>query len=84
MDESGGSDGFEILDKVSLILVVLGGLNWGLEGLGYFIEDNLNIFSLVFKEFLGMPGLESGVYLLIGLAGLYQVYFGYELYEKQG
>jgi uncharacterized membrane protein YuzA (DUF378 family) len=29
------------------------------------------------------PQFEAVVYLLVGLSGLYQVYFGYQLYEDQ-
>ncbi len=76
-------DDVNYLDWTSLALIVVGALNWGLQGLGYFVEENLNIINLVFDGALGAPELEAALYLLVGLAGLYQVYFGYELYEKQ-
>jgi uncharacterized membrane protein YuzA (DUF378 family) len=28
------------------------------------------------------PQVEALIYLLVGLSGLYQVYFGYQLYEE--
>jgi uncharacterized membrane protein YuzA (DUF378 family) len=64
------------LDLASLVLVIVGALNWGLVGLGYFAEQNLNVVSMILP-----PTLENVVYLLVGLAGLYQIYFGYRLYE---
>lgn len=71
------------LDWISLVLVIAGAVNWGLEGLGTFAEMNLNIVNLVFTQTLGVPGAEALLYLLVGLSGLYQVYFGYQLYESQ-
>lgn len=69
-------------DWTSLVLVIVGALNWGLVGLGDFAGSNLNVVNLVLGGVAGGQ-LESLVYVLVGLAGLYQVYFGYELYEEQ-
>lgn len=76
-------DEVNYLDWASLTLIIAGAVNWGLQGLGYFAEQNLNIANLVLANLVGLPELEAALYLLIGLAGLYQVYFGYELYEQQ-
>jgi len=70
------------LDWASLVLVIVGALNWGLEGLGTFAGQNLNLVNLVLGGVSGGQ-LEALVYVLVGLAGLYQVYFGYQLYEEQ-
>jgi uncharacterized membrane protein YuzA (DUF378 family) len=71
------------LDWLSLALVIIGAVNWGLEGLGTFAEMNLNVVNLLFTQTLGVPELEAAIYLIVGLSGLYQVYFGYELYDNQ-
>lgn len=74
----------DYLDLSSLILVILGAANWGLVGLGQVTQtgsDTYNLIYLIFNQQLGLPELESGIYILIGLAGLYQVYFGYQLQE---
>jgi uncharacterized membrane protein YuzA (DUF378 family) len=71
------------LDWLTLGLVVLGAVNWGLEGLGTFAETNLNIVNLLLTQTVGLPEIEAAVYLIIGLSGLYQIYFGYELYDSQ-
>lgn len=47
---------------VSVILVLVGALNWGLIGL-----LNLNLITSILGS---SPGLEKLVYILIGLAGL--------------
>ncbi|MFB6208971.1 MAG: DUF378 domain-containing protein [Candidatus Nanohaloarchaea archaeon] len=70
------------LDWISLVLVILGAVNWGLEGLGQFAGSNLNVVNLLLGGVAGGQ-LESLVYVLVGLAGLYQVYFGYELHDQQ-
>ncbi|MFT4892644.1 MAG: uncharacterized membrane protein YuzA (DUF378 family) [Candidatus Nanohaloarchaea archaeon] len=71
------------LDWLSLALVITGAVNWGLEGLGTFADMNLNLVNLLLTQGLGVPELEAAVYLIIGLSGLYQIYFGYELYDSQ-
>ncbi len=64
------------LDWAALALVVVGALNWGLVGVGMLLDANWNLVDLL----LGFsPRLEAVVYVLVGLAGLYVVYFAYEL-----
>jgi uncharacterized membrane protein YuzA (DUF378 family) len=65
------------LDWISLVLVIIGALTWGLVGIGGFIEANWNVVNLIFGS---MPGLENLIYLLMGLAGLYELYVAYQLY----
>lgn len=52
------------LDVVAAVLLVVGGLNWGLVGL-------LN-FDLVAKLFGELSVLSRAVYTLVGLAAVYQ------------
>jgi len=54
------------LDWIVLVLVIVGGLNWGLVGIGVG-----NIVNLVLGS---IPWLESLVYILVGLAALYMIY----------
>jgi uncharacterized membrane protein YuzA (DUF378 family) len=73
------------LDWLSLLLVIVGALNWGLIGLGMFVTgagaiESWNLVNLL----LGWsPVLEAVVYLLVGLAGLYELYFAYQLYAAR-
>lgn len=73
------------LDWASLVLVIVGALNWGLVGLGMLTEAGADAYNLVNLLLGGVMGgqLEALVYLLVGLSGLYQIYFGYELYDEQ-
>lgn len=54
------------LDWLALVLVLIGGLNWGLVGL-------FN-FDLVAALLGAMSALSRTVYTLVGLAALYMVY----------
>jgi uncharacterized membrane protein YuzA (DUF378 family) len=52
---------------VATVLTVIGGLNWGLTGLGMLIGSNLNVVNLILG---GMPVVEAIVYLLVGIAAI--------------
>ncbi len=53
-----------LLDKIALVLVVIGGLNWGLVG----INPSYDLVMLL----LGfMPVLAQLVYLLVGASAVY-------------
>lgn len=65
------------VDWLSLILVIVGGINWGLVGIGNFLNTNLNLVNLLFGS---IPALENLIYVLVGLAALYELYFAYKLY----
>jgi uncharacterized membrane protein YuzA (DUF378 family) len=52
---------------VAQILLVIGGLNWGLIGLGYFFGGNWNVVNLIFGNWMW---LEALVYVLVGLSAL--------------
>ena len=68
------------LDWISLLLVIVGALNWGLVGLGMWFGGNWNLVNLILG---GLPTIEALVYVLVGLAGLYELYFGYQLYAAR-
>lgn len=72
------------LDWASLVLIIVGAVNWGLVGLGMISGAGRNAYNVV-NLLLGPlgPQFEAVVYILVGLSGLYQVYFGYQLYEEQ-
>jgi uncharacterized membrane protein YuzA (DUF378 family) len=55
------------VDLIALILVIVGGLNWGLVGL-------FN-FDLVAAIFGAGSTLSRIVYILVGLAAVYTIYF---------
>lgn len=75
-------DNMNQLELASYVLVVVGALNWGLQGLSTLSETNLNLVNLLATA-VGVSSLEPVVYLLVGLAGLYQVYFGYQIRDTE-
>ena len=56
------------LDEVAAVLLVVGGLNWGLVGIAHF-DLVATIFGMKFGE---VSSLSSAVYVLVGLSALYQ------------
>ena len=59
------------LDTVSLLLVVVGAINWGLIGIARF-DLVAAIFGMSFGQ---VSPLTSIVYALVGVAGVYQAVF---------
>lgn len=53
------------LHMISFILVAVGGLNWGLMGLGDFAGADWNVVSMLLGAW---PQVESAVYVLVGLS----------------
>lgn len=49
------------------ILVIIGGLNWGLYALGTWMGSNWNVVNLLVGAW---PTVENIVYLLVGLSAL--------------
>ena len=58
------------LHTVSWILIIVGGLNWGLVGLGGFVGGNWNLVSAILGSW---PQLEWLVYVLVGASAVYEV-----------
>lgn len=61
------------LDVVTLALVVVGALNWGLVGTAHF-DLVAALFGLTFGE---TNALTSSIYVLVALSGLYQAVTGF-------
>jgi len=56
-----------VLDWIALVLVIIGGLNWGLVG--------AFTFNLVDTIFGAGSMLAKIVYILVGLSALYLIYY---------
>lgn len=54
-----------IIDKIALILIIIGAINWGLIGLFRF-----NLVELIFGD---MTVLARIVYILVGISGLWGI-----------
>ena len=55
----------KIIDKIALILIIIGAINWGLIGLFRF-----NLVELIFGD---MTVLARIVYSLVGISGLWGI-----------
>ncbi len=55
----------KIIDKIALVLVVIGAINWGLIGL-----FNFNLVAAIFGD---MTALSRIIYGLVGISGLWGI-----------
>ena len=62
------------VDIIALILLVIGGLNWGLVGL-----VNTNVVDMIFGS---MSMLSKLIYILVGLSALYVAWLWMKLERK--
>jgi uncharacterized membrane protein YuzA (DUF378 family) len=67
---------FNAMDWIAMILLIVGGLNWGLVGLAD--------FDLVAALFGDGSGLSRVVYVLVGLAALYCLYTASKMGRRTG
>lgn len=58
------------MHMVAWILLVVGGVNWGLVGLGGFMGANWNLVYMILGSW---PAVEWLVYVLVGVAAVYEV-----------
>ena len=57
----------KIVKIIAAILLVVGGLNWGLVGVGMLLGSNLNVVNLIAGS---IPTLEAIIYLLVGISAI--------------
>lgn len=64
----------KVIDRIALILVIIGAINWGL--IGFFG------FNLVDSIFGTMSMVSRIIYALVGLSGLWSIrYFMYDTHD---
>lgn len=56
------------LKPVAFLLLIIGGVNWGLIGLGDFLLTDLDVVNMLLGAW---PKVESLVYVLVGLSAVY-------------
>lgn len=62
-----------VIDWIAAILLIVGGLNWGLVGL-----FNFNLVGAIF----GVGFIARLVYVLVGVAAVYMIFFVTKLGKK--
>lgn len=55
----------KIIDKIALVLVIIGAINWGLIGI-----FNFNLVELIFGNMTVMARI---IYILVGISGLWAI-----------
>lgn len=63
--ENKGVKKMKVIDKIALVLIIIGAINWGLIGLFRF-----NLVELIFGD---MTVLARIIYTLVGIAGLWGI-----------
>ncbi|HLP86378.1 MAG TPA: DUF378 domain-containing protein [Candidatus Paceibacterota bacterium] len=63
-----------VLDWIALILVIVGGLNWGLVGI-----VNFDLVATIFGD---MSSLSRIVYVLVGLSAVYLIFASTKFTKK--
>ncbi len=58
---------------IAKILVIVGGLNWGLVGVGM-LMNSMNSWNLVNMLFGTMPMIEAIVYVLVGVSAVVMIF----------
>ncbi|MEI6280724.1 MAG: DUF378 domain-containing protein [bacterium] len=56
---------------IGKILVIVGGVNWGLVGVGMLMNNDLNLVHMIFGS---MPTIEAVVYVLVGLSAVMMIF----------
>ncbi|MFA5791828.1 MAG: DUF378 domain-containing protein [Candidatus Paceibacterota bacterium] len=59
------------LRKLRKVLLIVGGLNWGLVGVGMLMNIDLNVVHMLVGFW---PMLEAVVYILVGLAAVLKIF----------
>lgn len=57
--------------KVAKVLLIVGGLNWGLVGVGMLTSHSWNLVNMIFGS---MPTLEAVVYVLVGVSAVVKLF----------
>lgn len=57
-------EAMKMLDQLTLLLVIIGGLNWGLTAFGY------NLVEMLVGAF---PPVNTVVYVLVAVSAIYQI-----------
>ncbi len=62
------------MKMVAKVLVIIGGLNWGLVGLGMLLGKTAEAWNLVHAIFRSMPSIEAIIYVLVGVAAVMKIF----------
>ena len=55
-------------------LLIIGGLNWGLMGVGMLMGNDINSWNVIHMLLQSVPVVEAIIYVLVGLAAIVKVF----------
>ncbi len=67
----GGSCGACIPALIGKILLIVGGINWGLVGVGMLMGNDWNVVHMLLES---VPKVEAVVYVLVGVAAIVKIF----------
>lgn len=67
----GGSFGGCTVSLIGKILLIVGGINWGLVGVGILIKSDLNVIHMLLNS---VPVIEGIIYVLVGIAAVVNIF----------
>lgn len=70
-NEKGCCKGGCVVARLIKLFLIIGGINWGLVGIGMLMGSDWNVVHMVFSA---MPTLEAIIYVLVGLAAVMKIF----------
>ena len=58
-------------NMIAKILVIIGGINWGLVGIGMLLKSDWNVVKMILGS---IPTLEAIVYVLVGISAVMMIF----------
>lgn len=59
------------MGMIAKVLLIIGGLNWGLVGVGSFVGMNLNVVNMLLGAW---PMVEAIIYIVVGIAAIVSIF----------
>lgn len=74
-------------DWIAYVILVLGGINWGIYGVSRLFNKQFDLIAWIFGNgsaggLINVPMLGYILYILVGLSGLYAIYTGVKIALK--
>lgn len=59
------------MGSITKVLLIIGGLNWGLVGVGMLMGNNLNVVNMLLGSW---PMIEAIIYVVVGVAAILSIF----------
>ena len=61
------------IERILFILLIIGGLNWGLVGITDMLGSSFNLILFLFDGLLGWRVISNIIFIFVGLSALYLI-----------